>query len=181
LKTWTIKDVIFAVCDAWEDVSASMLRLSWVKILDQDYDDEENIEDRDIEACLELATSTPDFTNVDKDDIVDWLQKDANEEGFERLSNSDIAARYGNTNSTPYTSQLADSENDESDNDNSFGVKEKMQTSQAIEAVDFLLNFCEQESFDFHDVKNLRKIRSEVRKIISNRKKQRLITSYFKP
>ncbi|KAL4126046.1 hypothetical protein QTP88_010278 [Uroleucon formosanum] len=57
------------------------------------YDDEENIEDTIIKACLQLATSIPDFTNVDEDDIVDWLQKDLNEEGFERLSDSDIAAR----------------------------------------------------------------------------------------
>jgi len=66
LKTWTIKDTIFAVCDAWENVPARTLRLFWAKILNQDYDDEENIE-----ACLELATSIPYFTKVDNDDIVD--------------------------------------------------------------------------------------------------------------
>lgn len=61
-----------AVCNAWEN--ATTLRLSWVDILDQDYDDEENIQDTDIKACLELATSIPDFTNVDEDNIiVDWL------------------------------------------------------------------------------------------------------------
>lgn len=77
------------------------------KILDQDYDDEENIEDTvdtDIKAYLDLATSIPDFTNVDEDDIVDWLQKDLNEQGFERLSDSDIAVRYGSV-TTPSTSQ----------------------------------------------------------------------------
>lgn len=179
LKMWTIKDAIFAICNAWENVPATTLRLSWAKILDQDYDDEKNIEDtveKDIKACLDLATSIPDFTNVDEDDIVDWLQKDLNEEGFERLSDSDIAVRYGSV-TTPSTSQQPDSSS-ESDNEEHF---EKIQTSQAMEAVDVLLNFCEQENFDFHDVIGLRKIRSEVRKIISNQKKQRLITSYFKP
>lgn len=88
---------------AWKNVSASTLTLSQAKILDQDYDNEENIEDTDIEACLELAISIPDFTNVDKVDIVDWLQKDHNEEEFERLCVSDITARYGST-STPSTS-----------------------------------------------------------------------------
>lgn len=139
----------------------------------QDYDDEESIEDtvdKDIKACLDLATSIPDFTNVD------WLQKDLNEEGFKRLSDSDIAVRYGSV-TTPSTSQQPDSSS-ESDNEEHF---EKIQTSQAMEAVDVLLNFCEQENFDFHDVIGLRKIRSEVRKIISNQKKQRLIISYFKP
>lgn len=63
-------------CDAWENVLVCMLRLSCVKILDQDYDYKENIEDReDIEACLELATSILGFTNVNKDDIVYSLQK----------------------------------------------------------------------------------------------------------
>ncbi|XP_050526828.1 jerky protein homolog-like [Daktulosphaira vitifoliae] len=175
LKTWTIKDAIFAVCNAWENVPASTLRLSWVKILDQGYGDEENVEDTDIEDCLELATSIPDFTNVDKDDIVDWLQKDHNEEGFERLSDFDIAARYGST-STLSTSQKLDSSSESDNESESF---EKIQTSQAMEAVDVLLKFCEQEDFDFHDVIGLRKIRSEVRTIISKQKKQRLITSYF--
>jgi len=46
-----------------------------VKILDKDYDDKENIEDRrEIEACLELATFIPDFANIDEDNIVNWLQ-----------------------------------------------------------------------------------------------------------
>ncbi|KAL4104623.1 hypothetical protein QTP88_019917 [Uroleucon formosanum] len=157
LKTWTIKDAIFVTI----------------------YDDEESIEDtvdKDIKACLDLAISIPDFTNVDEDDIVDWLQKDLNQEGFERLSDNDIAVRYGSV-TTPSTTQQPDSFS-ESDNEEHF---EKIQTSQAMEAVDVLLNFCEQENFDFHDVIGLRKIRSEVRKIISNQKKQRLITSYFKP
>ena len=95
---------------------------------------------------------------------------------FWKMSDSDIAVRYGSV-TTPSTSQQPDSSS-ESDNEEHF---EKIQTSQAMEAVDVLLNFCEQENFDFHDVIGLRKIRSEVRKIISNQKKQRLITSYFKP
>ncbi|KAL4126732.1 hypothetical protein QTP88_010941 [Uroleucon formosanum] len=158
LKTWTIKDAIFAVCNAWENVPAITLRLSWPKILDQDYDDEESIEDtvdKDIKACLDLATSIPDFTNVDEDDIVDWLQKDLNEEGFERLSDSDMAVRYGSV-TTPSTTEQPDSSS-ESDNEEHF---EKIQTSQAMEAVDVLLNFCKQENFDFHVI-GLRKIRSE--------------------
>jgi len=36
-----------------------------------------------------------------------------------------------------------------SDNDDSF---EKIQTSQVMEAVDVLLNICEQENFDFHEM-----------------------------
>ncbi|KAE9523100.1 hypothetical protein AGLY_016506 [Aphis glycines] len=167
------------LCNAWENLPATTLRLSWAKILDQDYEDEENIEDTvntDIKACLDLVISIPDFTNVDEDDIFDWLQKDLNEEGFERLSDSDIAVRYGSV-STPSTSQQPDSSS-ENDSEENF---EKIQTSQAMEAVDVLLNFCEQENFDFHDIIGLRKIRSEVRKIISNQKKQRLITSYFMP
>jgi len=43
-----------------------------------------------------------------------------NEEGFERLSDSDIAARYGGTTSTPYISQQADLEDDENNNDDNF-------------------------------------------------------------
>jgi len=32
LKTWTIKYTIFAICNAWENVPATMLRLPWAKI-----------------------------------------------------------------------------------------------------------------------------------------------------
>jgi hypothetical protein len=121
LKTLKIKDAIFAVCNAWENVLATTLRLSWTEILDQDYDDEENIEDTvdaDIKACLDLVTSIPDFTNVDEDDIVDWLQKYFNEKGFERLSDSDIAVRYGRV-TTLSTSQQPDY-SPESDIEESF-------------------------------------------------------------
>lgn len=93
---------------------------------------------------------------------------------FERLSDSNIATRYGSTSNTPSISQTG-----------WFRewwewqwrqAKEKIQTSQAMETVDVLLN-CEQENFDFHDIMNLIKIRSEVRKIVSNHKK--LKTDYF--
>jgi len=84
------------------------------------------------------------------------------------LSDSDRAVRYGSV-TTPSTSQQPDSSS-ESDNEEHF---EKIQTSQAMEAVDVLLDFCEQENFDFHDVIGLRKIRSKVRKIISNQKKNK--------
>jgi len=84
-----------------------MLRHSCAKTLDKDYDDKENIKDRVIEVCLELATFIPGFANIDKYNIVYWLQKYVNEEGFEHLSDSDITARYGST-STPSTSQQAD-------------------------------------------------------------------------
>ena len=55
LKMWTIKDAIFTVCDASENIPSSMLRLSWMKILGQGYNDQENLEDGDIEACLALT------------------------------------------------------------------------------------------------------------------------------
>lgn len=81
------------------------------------------------------------------------------------MSDSDIAVRYGSV-TTPSTSQQPDSSS-ESDNEEHF---EKIQTSQAMEAVDVLLNFCEQENFDFHVVIGLRKSR---RTIISNQKKNK--------
>lgn len=63
----------------------------------------------DIETCFSqiLATIIPDFANVDKDNIVNWLQKNIYEEGFEILSDNDIAACYGST-STPSTPQQTD-------------------------------------------------------------------------
>jgi hypothetical protein len=50
-----------------------------------------------------------------------------------------------------------------------------------MEIINILLNFCEQKIVDFHNVINLRKIKSEVRKIILNRKNQGMITSNAKP
>ncbi|XP_056629833.1 jerky protein homolog-like [Diorhabda sublineata] len=157
LKMWTIKDAIFAVCDAWENLPSSTLRLCRAKILDQEYGEEDNMDEHDD------------------------LQKDENEEGFEIQTDSDIVAHYLSSD-TPSTSQLPDSEEIDSDTDNCFGpTEEKIQPTKAMEAIDILLNFCEQENFDLNDVISLRKIRTEVRKVIANRKKQKLITSYFRP
>jgi len=41
------------------------------------------------------------------------------------------------------------------------GLKKKMQTGRAMEAVDVLLKFRERKTVDFDDVMNSRKIRSE--------------------
>ncbi|XP_056648741.1 jerky protein homolog-like [Diorhabda sublineata] len=182
LKMWTIKDAIFAVCDAWENLPSSTLRLCWAKILDQEYGEEDNMDEHDVvQTCLELSRSIPDFINVDRNDIVDWLQKDENEEGFEIQTDSDIVAHYLSSD-TLSTSQLPDSEEIDSDTDNCFGpTEEKIQPTKAMEAIDILLNLCEQENFDLNDVISLRKIKTEVRKVIANRKKQKLITSYFRP
>ena len=120
---------------------------------------------------LELTKSIPDFVNVDKDNIVDWLHKDDNDEGFKLLSNSNIlVSRYDDTRGTP---QHTDLEDDESDNDYSFGTKEEcIETTQAINAVN-VLNICDQENFLCIDVLNLRKIRTQIRAFLFQTEKNK--------
>ena len=77
-------------------------------------------------------------------------------------SKIDPGCQIYDTSGTLYNPQHADLENDESDKDYSFGTKEEyILTSQAIEAVNVLLNLCVQENFDFIDVINLRNIRTQ--------------------
>ena len=49
--------------------------------MDQDYNGQENLEDWDIDHVLSCQNQF-DFVNVDTNDIVDWLHKDDNDEGF---------------------------------------------------------------------------------------------------
>lgn len=118
-----------------------------------------------------METLIKNCINIENDNIFDWLQKYVNEERFERLSYNEMPTCYDSKINTPYTIEQADLENDESDIDDSLRAKEKVQASQVMKAVNVFLNFCEQEHFDFHEVINIRKIKSEVRKTISNRKK----------
>ena len=52
LKMWTLKDDIFTVCDAWENIPSSTLRLFRKKILDQGCDDHDQLEDADFRSLF---------------------------------------------------------------------------------------------------------------------------------
>lgn len=95
-------------------------RLYWMNILDQDYDDEE-----DIEACRELTILILGLTNVHKDDIVDRLQNYVDLKGFGRLSDSDIASSYGSISGMPSISQQKFLDDYEGDNVENFETCEE--------------------------------------------------------
>jgi hypothetical protein len=178
LKMWTIKDAIFAVSEAWESLPSKTLKLSWSKILEEKEEVEddftqENPEENEIDTCLEIAKSIPDFINVNREDITDWLEKDKNEEGYEQLTDSDIVILHGKD----MPSQHRDSESDNSD-DNLESSEEKIKHLEAIEAVDTLIKFFEQQNSEFNRIISLRNMRTEIRKIMMNSKKQKLISDY---
>lgn len=175
LKKWTIKDAIFAVCEAWANLQSTTLKLSWGKILEhEDLTQESSEEEDETDACLKVAIDLPDFINVDRDDIINWLDCDKELEGFEKLTDEEIADL--NKKEGPSTSsQIEDSEESE---DSFITLETKIQHKEALGATELLLNYFEQENADYNVVIAVREMRSNIRKKMQN-SKQKKITDFF--
>ncbi|KAJ8941733.1 hypothetical protein NQ318_023329 [Aromia moschata] len=51
IKSWTIKDCLFLIYQAWNDVSAETLRNAWGKLIDRDMPRKNSCQDSTLEAC----------------------------------------------------------------------------------------------------------------------------------
>nr|BAN21014.1 unkown protein [Riptortus pedestris] len=178
VKKWNIKDAIFSVCEAWANLSPTTLKLSWGKILEQEDFVQESSEEVETESFLEIAKALPDFIHVDRDDMKKWLESEIDEEGFEQLTDNEIADLH--RKDEPSTSLQSDYGNmsDEDEDSLIFSEIKKIKHNQALEATELLLNYFEQENADYSRIILLRTMRSDIRKEMLN-KKQTKITDFF--
>lgn len=181
LKEWTVKDAIFAICEAWNDLPCSTLKLAWAKVLDPELDQsstdhtlEALAAENQIDEFLAMVQSVPGFTDVDQVDMTDWLNVDENLEGYEKLSDMEIAELNKSVSSTSELQPESDSEEEILET-----TEEKIPHSKAIESIETLLNYFEQENADYTKILALREMRREVRNKMM--KKQSKILNYFCP
>lgn len=165
-KSFTIKDAIFTVANAWNGVKETNFKRAFYKIMTLE-EDETIVESEEEEATTTeltaLVRSADEFKEVDETEVERWIQCDKNEPGYQLFNDDDIVVQVLNQ---PGTSQPDSSENDSQDeeNDGTVSIK-RVSNREAEEAANVLLDYFEQrKSLDLTDILNLRRIRQTIKK-----------------
>lgn len=165
-KSFTIKDAIFTVANAWSGVKEMTFKRAFYKIMTLEEDEsivESDDEETTITEITALVRSSDKFKEIDETEVERWTQCDKNEPGYQLLNDDDIVAQVLNQ---PGTSQPDSTENESQDEENDGTVSVKRVTNrEAEEAANVLLDYFEQrESSDLIDILNLRRIRQTIKK-----------------
>jgi len=180
LKFWkklSLLDAIYGVSSAWSKIKSHTLSRSWKNILEnveepapeeedaeKQEEDEFNIE----EMCNNLGNNTF-FENVDKENIEEWLCSDMGDPGFESVSDSHIIEQLKDKAETESSSDVS-----VEDNTNRVSCK------TALTSVENLMDFADQNNFEYKDKLVLRSMRNKIRDLMKSSQKQTKVTDFFK-
>ena len=98
VKQINMKDIVYMIAGAWEDISSSTLRKSWNKLLSS----EESINPSTVspnegnDEVVELAKQLD--SNLEMDDISEWMTIDNDHAGHQLLSDEEIISEVSKTN-----------------------------------------------------------------------------------
>ncbi|XP_050523014.1 jerky protein homolog-like [Daktulosphaira vitifoliae] len=171
-KDYTILDSIYDINTAWGLVKQTTLVKSWRKILPC----VENtlIEEEEEVSAFDLANFSKSLTggeNFDEENINEWINCDANDPGFERLSDEQIVSGALDT--------VSESEGEEEENDEINDVKQ-VSHEEALKHIDGIIKYLEeQDDTTLCDKMLLKKLQSQVKKKSFQTKKQKLLTDFF--
>jgi hypothetical protein len=151
-----------------------MLIWSWRKIIpDINEDDDFPGFADDVTTTDELAQIANQVSRgeqVDENNISEWLDCDACEQGFETLSNDDTVRSLG-----------GEEENDSDSEGEGLESKNKIMHGAALNNLDCLLDYLESEEDSLlSDKLMLCRLHSNIQKKESSAKKQTTLTDYFK-
>lgn len=181
-KGYTIKDAIFNVASAWADLTVSNLKNGWNKLWPEtvnksqdnepvkaSQDDETVSADEIVRLCNISALNSEIVTTTE---VVEWLECDKLDGGFELLNDDEIVA-----------SVIAVEEDDEIDNDEEPVLNQTPKTSHSEAEV--MLSKCidwyeTQAEADATQILLLRKIRNIASQKARVSKTQKTMTDYFK-
>lgn len=184
-KEYTILDSIYDIASAWESVRKSTLIKSWRKIfpkveenLKQD-EENNNKGEEDLNTptatLAELVKTVPGGENVNDENIEEWLECDADDPGFERLTDEEIVQK---AMVEVESEEERQSESEEED----ANAQARMTKEVALQHVDGLLRYLEEQDEDAQLAEKLmlRKIQSRIKKRCFQSKKQKQVTDFFK-
>ena len=116
-KSLTLKDAMYMVADAWNDITDANIRASWKKLLGGDLP-ATSTDDTQTQS-LERETPVPEMlqvleclekhTDCDETDVEEWLQMDASDPGYTLLSDDEIVQ----TVTSPNTAETDNGDCDE--------------------------------------------------------------------
>lgn len=127
-KNYSLKSAIFNWAKAWDDVKQTTLANAWSKL----FQNKEAVQDFDGFEPYQ-ATLRRGGEEVAADDIMEWLEADEGDPGFEIMTDEEIAESVQRREDD-------DSDDDDGDDDDAANVP-RPRLSQAREAADVLLSF----------------------------------------
>jgi hypothetical protein len=98
-KSLTIKDAMYMISDAWNDITNANIRASWKKLLNTNAPDSEMQslqEENPVQEVLQALDCLEKGTNCDPADVEEWLQIDASDPGYAILSDDEIVQTVSN-------------------------------------------------------------------------------------
>ena len=86
----TIKDAMYMVSDAWNDITDANIRASWKKLLGGDLlttstgdSEKQSLEEENpVREMLQVLGCLEECTDCDEANVEEWLQIDASDPGF---------------------------------------------------------------------------------------------------
>ncbi|KAJ8943628.1 hypothetical protein NQ318_016606 [Aromia moschata] len=116
IKSWTIKDCLFLVYQALNDVSAETLRNAWGKLIDRDMPRKNSCQDSTWKRAI-YSINCPKSKEISLGDTNEWLQADSTEDTWRRLTDEEIiAAAQGYPKQDDSDTELHENENDGNNN-----------------------------------------------------------------
>lgn len=176
-KNYAILDSIYDIASAWDSIKPSTFVKSWRKIfpsietnINKNICEEEN-EVMPTATLVDLITSVPGGENVDEENTEEWLECDATEPGYERLTDVEIINKVKGV-----------SENEEKQSESEDEVPARMTHETALHHVDGLLQYLEEQDDNSQLAEKLmlRKVQSRIRKRCFQSMKQKQMTHFFK-
>lgn len=94
-KKLNLKDSSYMLADSWDLLTEENLKKAWNKLwpdITETTEDNENETEtiENVEDVTKLCQSIPGFEDCDKTDTAEWLNIDANDQGYETFSDNDI-------------------------------------------------------------------------------------------
>ncbi|GBM01860.1 hypothetical protein AVEN_218980-1 [Araneus ventricosus] len=106
-KALTLKDCFYMVNEAWESVPEHTLKRSWRKLAPylENVDQSNDSGSVTVTELNVLLNQIPGCGNCEEEDVSSWLDCDADDAGFQLMSDDEIIAQVRKPNSDDYNSE----------------------------------------------------------------------------
>lgn len=148
-KKLNLKDSCYMLADSWDLLTRENLKKAWNKLWPEDSGTQEHNENEtatadNVKDVTELCQSIPGFQDCDETDAVEWLNIDANDQGYEIFNDDDIVSSVV----VPDDQEDNDSEDDVADDDTSLASAPSH--AEAFTALETVMSWYESQSESNH-------------------------------
>ena len=105
-KKLNIKDVMFMIAKAWDDIPESTIRASWNKLLVSQGADGSSEESPIIPELLHTLESIHGCGDCDEADVREWITMDSSDQGYQLLNDDEIVRAVTDVNTADDTEEV---------------------------------------------------------------------------